>query len=455
MGRAFYAVQQEKGATPMKQRDILLIGLMLFSMFFGAGNLMFPPLLGAEAGTSLWLAMLGFIVTAVGLPLVVLIAISLVKGGAQELGNRVHPHFSSAFTVIVYLSIGPFLAIPRNANVAYEMGFKPFIDGSPLTLFIFTVIFFALVYAISLNPSKMVDYMGKWITPILLLAMAVLCIAAFMQLHEPLQAPKAKYEASAFFAGFIDGYSTMDALASLAFGIVILTALQQRGITDPQKLTHYTAKAGFIAGIALAAVYIALGLLGAKMAPQGSFENGTTILSSAASLLFGQGGNMLLGFIFTLACFTTCVGLTTACGQYFAKLVPKASYKTMTLIVTLVSFGLANLGLNQILTVSVPFLVMAYPLTIVLVALAFLHRFFAGSRAVYASAMLFTGIFSLYDGLKMFGLESAVLNNVTNSLPFSAAGLGWVVPAIVGAIVGSIISRFSSQQSTHKTNHPS
>lgn len=202
----------------------------------------------------------------------------------------------------------------------------------------------------------MEKYMGRWITPILLLSMVILCAVGFVKLDAPLQSPSEAYQTGAFFKGFIEGYNTMDALAALAFGIVILTFIPQRGVQDSKKLTEYTLKAGMIAGVLLALVYVSLGWIGGKMAANGPFENGADILSSASTLLLGQSGTALLGFIFTLACFITVVGLTAACGQYFSNLIPKASYKSVVFAVTLVGFTLSNLGLNQILKVSVPFL---------------------------------------------------------------------------------------------------
>lgn len=427
----------------MKKFDSLFIGLMLFSMFFGAGNLIFPPFLGAQSGTSFWMAMAGFILTGVGLPLAVLLAISLVKGGINEIGNRVHPVFSSVFMVIVYLSIGPFLAIPRNANVAFEMGIVPFIGSgwnSTFVLLLFSAVFFLLVYVISLNPAKMEKYMGRWITPTLVLAMVVLCVVGFVKLDGPLQAPVSEYQTGAFFKGFLEGYNTMDALASLAFGIVILTAVKQKGVRDDKLLTRYTFKAALVAGVLLTLVYVSIGWMGGKMAVNGSFEGGTQILAATATLLLGKSGTALLGFIFTLACFTTVVGLTTACGQYFSNLLPKLSYRQVVLVVTLIGFTLSNLGLSQILKVSVPFLVTAYPLTIVLIALTFLNRFFKNSRVVYGSAMLFTGVFAIIGGLAAAGVNLGALQTLRNSLPFASVGLEWLIPAVVGTIIGLALS---------------
>ncbi|WP_099364089.1 branched-chain amino acid transport system II carrier protein [Fredinandcohnia onubensis] len=430
----------------MKRLDTLFIGFMLFSMFFGAGNLIFPPFLGAGAGTNFWTGMLGFIVTGVGLPVVVIFAVSLVKGGAQAMGDRVHPVFSTAFMVAVYLCIGPFLAIPRNANVAFEMGITPFLPESTnaaLVLLLFSVLFFGLVYFISLNPSKMEKYMGRLIAPTLLIAIITLIIVGLFKIDTPFLSPSEGYQTGAFFSGFLEGYNTMDALASLAFGIVILNSIQKKGIENRSQLTKYTFKAGVIAGILLSAIYVGIGLIGAKMAGQGTFDDGTDILSSAATLLFGQSGTVLLGLIFTLACFTTVVGLTTACGQYFSNLLPKATYKSIVLLVTLVGFTLSNLGLAQILKVSVPFLVMTYPLLIVLVVLTFFNRYFKNTKAVYGSAMLFTGVFALISGLNAFGLDLGPIQDMKNMLPLASVGLEWIVPALVGTALGLVMSQFS------------
>ncbi|WP_017727793.1 branched-chain amino acid transport system II carrier protein [Halalkalibacterium ligniniphilum] len=430
----------------MRKKDTLFVGLMLFSMFFGAGNLIFPPFLGMNAGTSFFLAMAGFILTSVGLPLLVIVALSRVNGNAQTIGNRVHPLFGLIFTIIVYLSIGPFLAIPRNATVAYEMTFVSFFTSSPLMLLLFTILFFLLVYVVSLYPNKLANYMGKWITPILLLSIIVLCVVGLTKLRSSsILAPSSDYAEAPFLRGFVEGYSTMDALGALAFGIVILTTLKEKGVQEEKQLTKYMLKAGLISGAALAVVYTAIGLIGVKMNSYGPFENGSAILSTASNVIFGQSGTFLLGIIFLLACFTTCVGLTSACGHYFEKLIPKASYKTVVLAVTLVSFTLANFGLNTILTVSVPFLVMSYSLTIVLIVLALFHRSFHGSRYVYVCTILCTSFVALTDGLRTFGLEFGFIQNVMTKLPFSSLGLGWLLPAVFGFAIGLILSKFDNK----------
>lgn len=432
----------------MKKRETLFIGFMLFSMFFGAGNLIFPPMLGSEAGTSFWPAIIGFIVTGVGLPFAVLFAISLVSGGIKTISSRVHPVFASVFIVIVYLCIGPLLAIPRNATVGFEMAAAPFIhnpDFMKLGLGIFTFIFFALVFLIGLNPEKMEKYMGRWMTPALLTAMVVLCVTALWKLGSPSQPPVGGYKTGAFFTGFLDGYNTMDALAALAFGIVILSAVQDKGAQTKSQLRKHMILASLVAGVLLSLVYVFLGLSGSRMGGVGDFTSGTALLSAMAQTLFGPAGKTIIGIIFVMACLTSVVGLTTACGQYFSKLIPWASYKMIIFAVTLVGFLLANMGLAQILKVSVPFLVTAYPITIMLVVLTFLNRFFPSSRVAYATTILFTGVFALLGGLHAAGLKLGVLDTMREAMPLSSSGLEWLIPGIIGLVLGMILGLFTKK----------
>ncbi len=440
----------------MQKKDTLFIGFMLFALFFGAGNLIYPPFLGYEAGTSFWKAIGGFVITGVGLPILAVAAIALVKGGANALGSRVSPVFGLVFTTVVYLAIGPFFGIPRGANVAYEMAVKPFTEtggfSSSLALFLFTVVFFLLAYWVSLNPSRLVDRIGQLLTPVLLIAIATLAIVSFIKLDAPLQPASEKYQSAPFFTGLIEGYLTMDTIAAFAFAILVVTAVTDKGITNHRILIGHTVKAGLVAGAGLAIVYVSIGWLGAKMASLGSYTNGSEILSAGAGLLFGSFGSLLLGAIVALACFTTVVGLTTASAQYFSKQFPKLSYKHIVTLVSIASFLIANLGLNQIIAFSVPVLVAVYPLAIVLVLLAYLHPWFGGSRYVYSGAMLATGLVSLYDGLKMLGLESGYVTQLFGSLPLASLSLGWVLPAVAGGIAGFLLSFLKKDAASEAVN---
>ncbi|AMQ21809.1 branched-chain amino acid transport system II carrier protein [Geobacillus sp. JS12] len=434
----------------MKTRDVLFTGLMLFSLFFGAGNLIFPPYLGMEAGTAVWPAILGFIVTGVGLPLLSVAAVAFAKDGIRSLGNAVHPLFSLCFSLAVYLAIGPFFGIPRAASVAYEIGAKPFfLEGSAAAMWLFTGIFFSLVYWLSLNPSKLVDRIGQLLTPVLLLSIAVLCVAGLVRLNDPQAAPAEKYASAPFVKGMLEGYLTMDTIAALAFGIVVIHALRDRGVDRPSLQAKATIQAGVIAGLGLALVYAGIAVIGARMAGTGAFANGAELLSYVSSLLFGGGGKLLLGVIVALACLTTAVGLVAACAQYFQELTPTVSYRTYVIVLTLFSFLMSNLGLNALIAVSVPVLTMLYPLAIVLVALSFFRRFYRGSAKVYGMALLFTGMFSLYDGLKTIGLETAWLEPLLSWAPLFSVGLGWVAPALIGAALGLMIDRPSATKRKH------
>ncbi|WP_174614997.1 branched-chain amino acid transport system II carrier protein [Virgibacillus ihumii] len=417
-------------------KNTFIIGFMLFALFFGAGNLIYPPTLGMEAGTSYWAAIAGFVITGVGLPILAVTAISYVNNDARELADKVHPLFGLIFTSAVYLAIGPFFGVPRAATVAYEMSMEPFMSGtSSLMLFIFTTVFFILVFIVSLNPSKMVDRIGQYLTPILLLSIIGLIVGGFFLLDNPLTEPSEKYTSAPFFTGFVEGYLTMDAIAALAFGIIVVNAFKDRGIQSKQELVKSTLKAGAITGIGLITVYSSIGWIGAKMAGTGNFANGGEILSGAADVMFGTFGALLLGVIVSLACFTTCVGLIVACGQFFAKISP-LSYKWVITLVTVVSYLIANQGLNTIIKVSVPVLVFIYPIAIVLILLTFMQRLFGGARSVFRGAILFTAIISFYDGLTAFGLKMPAVTDTLEYLPFFSIGLGWIIPALIGGLIG-------------------
>ncbi|WP_226581591.1 branched-chain amino acid transport system II carrier protein [Halobacillus litoralis] len=423
----------------MKARDTLFVGFTLFALFFGAGNLIYPVSLGIESGTSYIPAIIGFVITGVGIPIITVAAVSLFQNGAVQLAGRVHPKFGLWFTAMVYLVIGPFFAIPRAANVAFETGVAPFIGKGSMTLFLFTVLFFIIVYWLSRNPSKLVDRIGQFLTPALFLAIVALVVGSFFMLNGPIQPAGEKYESQPFFTGFIEGYLTMDAIASLAFGTIVVTSFRDRGVTGTKQLTISTLKAGLVTALGLAGVYVSIGWIGAKMATEGSYDNGSAILSSASQIMYGDVGTILLGGIVGLACLTTCVGLTVACGQFFSTRVSGLSYQTVILIVTVLSFGISNVGLNQIISYSVPVLVFFYPITIVLVALTFISRFFNHSPYVYRGAISLTAIIGLYDGMAAFGTDVSSLTPMISQLPLYELNLSWVVPALIGGLIGWLI----------------
>ena len=422
----------------MDNKNLLLVSLMIFSMFFGAGNLIFPPLLGQLAGTNMIVSMGGFLISAVGLPILA-IAVVAKSGGLHILASRVHPKFAFAFTVLIYLSIGPFLGIPRAASLAFEMGISPFLSntagGSSLALFIYTLVYFGIAYWLCMSPSKLVDRFGKVLTPTLLVLIVSIFVFSLFKPIGKFAAPIGDYAQSPLLKGFLEGYMTMDAIAALNFGIVISIALKEMGVTEEKELVSNTIKAGAIAGLLLSIIYGMLAYLGAVSQTRfGVTENGAQVLTNVVFYLFGKKGAVLLGVIFSLACLTTSVGLLTSCSQYFAKLMPKISYKTFVRILSVSSMVFANVGLTQILKFSVPILTAIYPMAIVLMILALLDKFFKGNSYVYLFAMISTSFVSISDALGQFGLKV----NILNRLPFYSKGLGWIIPAAIGAIVGII-----------------
>ncbi|QGU94509.1 branched-chain amino acid transport system II carrier protein [Clostridium bovifaecis] len=420
----------------LDKKKLLFVSLMIFSMFFGAGNLIFPPQLGQLSGTNMIVSLGGFLISAVGLP-VLAIAVVAKAGGLHILASRVHPKFALAFTVLIYLSIGPFLGIPRAASLAFEMGVSPFISttltSSRMPLFIYTLVYFGIAFWLCMSPSKLVDRFGKVLTPTLLILIASIFIFSLFKPIGAFSAPTGDYGQFPLLKGFLDGYMTMDAIAALNFGIVISIALKQMGVTEEKSLVSNTIKAGAIAGLFLSIIYGMLAYLGAASQVRfGATENGAQTLTNVVFYLFGQKGSILLGVIFSLACLTTSVGLLTSCSQYFAKLMPKISYKTWVTMLTISSTIFANIGLTKILQFSVPALTAIYPMAIVLMVLAFANSFFKGSSYVYLFTMVCTSVVSILDALSQFGLKFSLLNH----LPLYSKGLGWIVPAVVGALIG-------------------
>lgn len=432
----------------------LVIGIMLFALFFGAGNLIFPASLGQNAGTSLWVAIIGFLITGIGLPFLGTLAMGFSGSkNLQELSSRVHPIFAIVFTSLLYLTIGPFFALPRTGAVSYEIGIMPFVNSeyTQLGLFVFTVIFFGLTLWLSLNPSKIVDNVGKYLSPGILIGLLILLVFVIFKPMGDFSAPQGSYVDNAFMTGFTEGYNTMDALASLVFGIIVINAVRAMGVTSKKGILVATAKSGAIAIFFLGIIYAGIGYLGATSVDLfGIMDTGGPVLSAASEHYFGSFGAVLLAIVIILACLTTSIGLTTACAEYFHTLIPAISYKVFVIIFSVFTCVVANFGLANIITYSVPVLMLLYPLAIVLILLAFLSPLFYHSRLVYVVVMFFTFLISIVDGLKAlcislemdyFGWLQSVLNLYDKILPFYDVGLGWVIPFIVITLITGLVAR--------------
>lgn len=441
-------------SAPENQKPSLwAVGLMLFALFFGAGNLIFPAFLGQQAGSNWLSAMSGFLLTGAGLPLLGVIAIGYSGSrDVQDLASRVTPWYGVAFAAVLYLAIGPLFATPRTATVTFEIGVTPFIgpEHRTMALAIFSAFFFGVTYWLSISPGKLVDRIGKVLTPALLATIAVLVgYAAFNPMGE-LQAAQGGFADRPFVTGVLEGYQTMDALASLVFAIIVIDAARALGVRNRAQLLATTTVAGAVAAACLAVVYLLIGYMGAtSVAGLGLQENGAAVLSKTAQHYFGMGGNVLLSAIVFLACLSTAVGLIISCSEYFNRLLPAISYKTFVVIFTLVSMVFANKGLSGIISISVPVLMLLYPLTVVIILLAFLNNWFGGSRVVYVCTIFATLVVGVLDAWKAafsFAPETAALIN--SIFPLYDIGMGWLLPASIGFVLGLVLKTVAGKKAT-------
>lgn len=426
--------------TRLKGQDLLALGFMTFALFLGAGNIIFPPSAGMAAGGQIVPAAIGFLLTGVGLPLLTVVALARVGGGMDRLTAPLGRWAGLALAVAVYLAIGPLFATPRTATVSFEMGIAPFAGHSGGPLLIYTSLFFLAVLFLVLNPGRLIDRVGKFITPVLLAALLVLGCAALFAPSGPIGVTAESYRASPLLKGFLDGYLTMDALGALVFGIVIATAIRDRGVTEPALVTRYSMIAGVIAAIGLSLVYLALFYLGAtSQGIAGDASNGVQVLTTYVQHTFGSTGSLLLAVVITLACLTTAVGLTAACGEFFSGVLP-VSYRTVVVVFTAFSLLVSNQGLTQLISVSVPVLVGLYPLAIVLVALSLLDRLWISPRRIFVPAMAVTLIFGLVDGFAAAGFDQLV-PELFKQLPLAAQGMGWLLPVLVTLLATIVVDR--------------
>ena len=432
-------------------KESIIVGSMLFGMFFGAGNLIFPVHMGQLAGSNSLAAAIGFIVTGVGLPLLGVACLGTSKKDSLfDLASLVGDKYKYIFTILLYLTIGPFFAIPRCATTSFGIMTSLLGEGSVIgPRFIFTFIFFALALILALKPSGIMNYIGKIINPLFLVFLFVLIIVSFANpmLKGSVITPDESYTKLPFFKGFLEGYNTMDAIASLAFGITVITVIRNLGITNETDVAMNTVKAGAIGCGFMAIIYLLTTFMGTMS--RGVYEtsaNGTVALSQISSHYFGSLGVYILLITVTLACFKTSVALIVSCSEMFNKMFPKISLVAWTLIFTLFSFVVSNFGLDAIITYAIPVLMFLYPLTITIILLALFGKAFNFDRKVFASTSAFALIAAIFDFIVSFPKDSIIpasfIENVSTIagkvLPFYGLGLGWVVPAVIGLVIGLI-----------------
>lgn len=421
----------------LTSKDILALGFMTFALFVGAGNIIFPPIVGLQAGNNVWWAAVGFLITAVGLPVTTVVAMARVGGGIDTLSKPIGRKAGLLLATVCYLAVGPLFATPRTATVSFEVGIAPITGEGATPLLIYSLIYFALVIGVSLFPGRLLDTVGHLLAPLKIAALAILGIAAVLwPAGHPMPAVEV-YENMAFSKGLVNGYLTMDTLGALVYGIVIVNAARSRGVQDGKLLTRYTIFAGLIAGLGLLLVYLSLFKLGensASLVP--TAQNGAVVLHAYVQHTFGGVGSFFLAALIFIACIVTAVGLTCACAEFFSEYLP-LSYKTLVFILGLFSMLVSNLGLSHLIQISVPVLTAIYPPCIALVALSFTFRWWNSSTRVVVPVMLVSLMFGIIDAIKTSSFQ-ALLPKWMDHLPLAAQGLAWLPPAVlVTLLVGA------------------
>ncbi|MGG0888387.1 branched-chain amino acid transport system II carrier protein [Cytobacillus horneckiae] len=425
--------------------QVFAIGLMLFAMFLGAGNVIFAPMVGQEAGTNVWLAMGGFLITGVGLVLLAIIALTRGGGTVEKLAGRVHPTFAVVFSILLFLTLGPIYVIPRTTSVVFEIGINPLItNGSNIQWFllVFSISFIALTVWLSWNTTKFIDHLGKIITPIFGILLIVLVIKSIFTPMGAIREPQDNYLSDVFMKGFTQGYYTMDVLAAFVFGGIFIKSISTLGVTSEKEVSKLFIKAGVITIIGLVALQLSMAWIGASSVEAiGYQENGGAVLAQSAKALFGDIGIYLIGFIIFLTGITTNVACLAAVSEYFERIVPSVSYKKWLLIFSAFSIVFTNFGLNAVLNMASPVLLLLYPLAIALIVLIFTNNLFKGRQSVYIGTMIGVGIVAILDALKDAGIGQEALNNLFGFIPLFENGAGWITTGIIGFAISLFIAK--------------
>lgn len=392
-------------------------------MFFGAGNLIFPPMLGQESGTAYLPAIIGFLATGVFLPVIAIIAVVVSGNDVRDMASRGGKVFGLVFPILAYLSIGAFYALPRTGAVSYSTAVG---DENLLYSGIFNFVFFSVALVLSWNPNGVADKLGKWLTPTLLILILLLVVLSLGMLTGTPSEPRGDYATQAAGAGLFEGYMTMDSIAALAFGIVVISAFKYQKVEKVRTATVYAA---FIAGGLLAAVYLGLGAIG-RLAG-GGHADGTGILNYAAEATMGGPGRVVFTIIVVLACLTTAVGLITATSKFFNSLLPGIRYHAWAVVFALISFAVATLGLDTVLSIAAPIITFIYPAAITLILLTLLEPLCFPFRATFLLGIWTSVVWALF-------MSVPALVSFIEWAPLHEIQLGWVVPVMVMSAVGMV-----------------
>ena len=439
-------------------KDYLVVASLLFGLFFGAGNLIFPLHLGQLAGANWGTASVGFLITGVLLPLLSVLAVAITHAdGVYDIGKPLGAGFAVVFMVLIHATIGPLFGTPRTATVSFTVGMAPFLPKNMqgTALLVFSALFFLAAFAFSYHQNNILSNVGKVLNPLFLSLLFLVFVVAFAR---PLGNPQtaavtSAYKHGALVNGFLEGYNTMDALAGLAFGITVVTAVRGMGQKDAKSVSKVVAKSGLLAVLSIGFIYLLLILMGAMSL--GRFkvsDNGGVAFNQIVNVYGGVFGQVLLAFLLTITCLTTAVGLVAAFAQDFHKHFPQVSYHAWLALSCLASFLAANFGLDTIIAWSTPMLMFLYPLSMVLILLSVFSPLFKTDGVVYFFVILFTVVPALGDMVvafpsvvsqSSFGLAVASLRN---NLPLANMGLSWLVPALVGLVVGLVVHFVKSKK---------
>lgn len=416
-------------------KNVLLKGFALFAMLFGAGNLIFPPMLGRTLADSWAIGTVGFILTGVGFPLLGIISTSLSgKKDIDEFANKVSPWFAKLFFIALILAIGPLLAIPRTGATAYEITFLHAGLSSSLYKYIYLILYFGITLLFSLKANKVVDRIGSILTPILLIMLFIIIVKG---VSSPLGVPVAGRILTPFKNGFVEGYQTMDTLASIVFAGVILQSIRGDKDLSPKQEFSFLVQVSIIACLGLSIVYGGLSFIGASVSGMGSELGKTELLVNLTTTLLGKAGYAILGICVAGACLTTAIGLVATVADYFSK-ISSLSYEKLAVLTTVISFIFACFGVDMIVKISVPVLVFLYPLAM---ALILLNVFKIENHAIFKGTCLGAGIVSFYEMLGVLGLQSETLSKIYGVLPFSSLGFAWLIPAILGGVLFGFVKK--------------
>lgn len=438
----------KKVGNKMEERlpfsKILAIGFMLFAMFLGAGNVIFAPMVGQEAGTNTWIAMSGFLITGVGLVLLAIIALTKGGGTVEKLASRVHPMFAVVFSILLFLALGPIYVIPRTTSVVYEISVNPLLSSgvnSKLILFVFSLVFIVFTILLSWNTTKFVDRLGKIITPIFGVLLAVIILKSLFTPMGSIGAPTENYMSGIFLKGFTQGYYTMDVLAAFVFGGIFIKSISALGIKSEKAVSKIFIKAGLITIVGLILLQVSMAWIGASSVDAIGYKaNGGEVLAESAKVLFGQIGIYMIGTVIFLTGITTNVACLAAVSEYFERVFPKVSYKKWLIVFAVMSLIITNFGLNKILTMASPILLLLYPIAIALIVLVLTDSLFKSRREVYVGTIIGVTLIAILDALKDANLFVEQINAAFHFIPLFENGAGWLITGLIGAVIGLIIA---------------